>query len=139
MSEAMTTQGEEVLELTKVSFDDLARRANTIEAPEVVDKEEMLGREFIIIDASVRKGDMSAFVSLVCLLRDRSQVVINDGSTGIFKQVTGMNPSEWEALEEDPTLTLSLPIYCKKGLRKSSYVNEHGKGTTYYLTGGKFA
>lgn len=137
------------LEITKMSFDDIAKHAHVIETPELVDKSALVGKEFIVLDACVRtKNAIAPYVSLTCLLRDKSQVVINDGSTGIFKQATGYSPKEYEDLiaeesddveDKDRSTVLPLPLYCKKGLRKSDYEGPKGPASTYYLTGGKFA
>ena len=111
---------------TTMSFDELAAGSAYIDQPEVVDKETLIGKEFVILDVKINEtGDFGPFCSLTCLLRDKSQVVINDGSTGVYKQVTEGG--------------ITAPHYCRKGLRVSEYEWENGKrAKTYYLTGGAF-
>ena len=117
-----------VLEATKMTFDDLARQSHTLNIPEVVDKSDLVGKELIVVDARfTTDGDYGPFVSLTCRLRSGETVVINDGSTGIYKQLADGD--------------VQLPLYCAKGLRVSEYpYGESGaRARTYYLTGGKKA
>jgi hypothetical protein len=120
---AMTPNGATLVEASKMTFDDLAKHSNRIDAPDLVDKETLLGKELVVIDAQIREnGDYGPYASITCKLRDGSLVVFNDGSTGCYKQIESG--------------AVVLPCYCSKGLRKSTYDNPTGQGKaeTYYFS-----
>jgi hypothetical protein len=97
----------------------------------VVEKEDLVGIPFIILATMFRTGDMGTYVSVSCMLKDNSIVVFNDGSTGVCRQLEGLDISP------------KTPMRVSGGLRRSDYdyVNpETGKKTpasTYYLNPGK--
>ncbi len=125
-SAAMVECKETPIDFSQMSFDEVANTAHRVEGLEVLEKEACIGRELLVVDARLNdNGRNGSFVSLTVAFRDGSRGVINDGSTGILKQVT--------AMAEENGGKLPLPIYCKGGLRKSQYTNDYGPCTTYYL------
>ena len=105
----------------------------------IVDKEELLGKQFVIMGYRVNPGgDFGTFVSLMAVVdgevRDKNgqfcnKVVINDGSTGIA--------SQWQSIVQAGQA--KIPMLCPNGLRKSEYDYEDPKtgqmrpATTYYI------
>lgn len=107
----------------------------------VDDKDSLIGSEFMIIGVGVGTGEhknevtgevtRSQFLSCRLVTKDGRKLVLNDGSTGIYQQITTL----WVKHPE----TRGKPIRVLNGLRKSSYDHpEFGPSTTYYLdTSGK--
>lgn len=73
----------------------------------VQDKDSLVGVELLVVDYRQRDGGYGDFVSVYARTRDGRNIVFNDGSTGVCQQL----------LEAEPR----LPMYVKKGLRKSEY------------------
>ena len=92
---------------------------------EVVEKEQLVGVEMILLEWRFNTGDFGPFVSVTAMTKDNRKLVFNDGSTGIYAQLTEITD---EAGKHGN-------IYLRKGLRKSNYDNPQGEGksTTYYL------
>jgi len=98
---------------------------------EVLDTKEkgrLVGVPFIVLDWDFHEGDNGDFVSLQVITNANEKLIINDGSTGIFKQMWEINAAG-EA----------RAIFVKKGLRRSDYEytdRETGAkkpATTFYL------
>lgn len=102
-----------------------AQESVVFEPTLIEDKAELVGREFVITAIRHKaNGDFGAFVSLsIVIAATGEEAILNDGSTGIYKQVT----------ENPPALPLLVP----GGLRVSEYDNPKGTGRskTYYLSG----
>jgi hypothetical protein len=98
---------------------------------EVLDKDakgQLVGVPFIILDWVINnEGDFGEFVSLRIVTQDNRKLIVNDGSTGIAKQIREIaEAGELRAL------------YVKKGLRRSDYEYTEKNGakkpaTTFYL------
>lgn len=92
------------------------------------EKGRLAGVPFIIQDWTMNEGDFGSFVSLTILTQSNERLILNDGSTGIAKQ-----------MEEISASGNTKAIYVKKGLRRSDYEYTDPKdgskkpATTYYL------
>lgn len=92
------------------------------------EKQRLVGVPFIILDWSFNEGDNGEFVSLRIVTKANEHLIVNDGSTGILRQM-----QEIGQLGEDRA------IFVKKGLRVSNYEytdKETGAkkpASTYYL------
>lgn len=109
-------------------FDAIATGANTIQLEEsgLVDKADLEGVPFAVVDVQVRDGDFGPYVSVTAILKTNEVVIFNDGSTGIARQLEG--------LEISP----ETPLMVRGGLRASHYTGPNGApATTYYLSGRK--
>ena len=103
------------------------------------DKAKLVGEPFVITGYTFNEGDNGPFVSATLIVRDpirigeglHSKIVINDGSTGILKQL--------QSIEADRVANGQdiRPLYVGGGLRVSTYKTVvDGKETaasTYYL------
>jgi hypothetical protein len=91
------------------------------------DKDRLVGTRFIILSMDFNEGDMGPFVSFLAVTEDNQKFVVNDGSTGLYKQL------------EEYALRGGKPggLYVPGGLRRSDYETEVGgkmtKASTYYL------
>jgi len=57
----------------------------------VVDKETLIGKEFLITDLRTFVGDYGPAVSVMAITKDDERIVFVDGSTGIYEQVKFMS------------------------------------------------
>jgi hypothetical protein len=98
----------------------------------VVDnKDQLVGKDMIILGGQFNSGDMGVFVSLYIVTEDGGKWIVNDGGTGICEQA--------RKYAEKGRLA---GLRCRKGLTRSDYtttVTVKGKeteveGTTYYLS-----
>ena len=86
----------------------------------VIEKEKLVGQPFMIADVRIwHSSKFDSDVASVMLITktpidDRDHFVINDGSTGIFEQVTGMIARSGR----------KSGILCPNGLRASTYTKE---------------
>lgn len=91
------------------------------------EKNQLVGKGFIVIGAGFHNGDMGEFVSLHVVTEDGGKFIINDGGTGIKDQA--------KRYAEKGKL---VGLLCRKGLTRSDYETEiNGKmtpATTYYLS-----
>lgn len=132
-------------ELQKVGFAEIAAQleagklGSKIEEAELVEQEELEGIPFFITMFQEHAGDYgadSSFVSVTCLLADNSQVVFNDGSTGVKQTLIGDAEKGIAGVTAD-----MLPMYCQGGLRASRYnyidknTGEEKPAITWYLSG----
>lgn len=91
------------------------------------DKDRLLGVTFLILSMDFNEGDQGAFVSFLCVTEENGKYVVNDGSTGIYKQL------------EEYSMRGGKPkgLLVNGGLRKSEYEKEIDgrmtKAVTYYL------
>lgn len=92
------------------------------------EKGRLVGVPFIILDWQINEGDFGPFVSLRLITNGSEKLIVNDGSSGICKQMQ-------EIVESGNTKA----IFVKKGLRKSDFeytdpkTGEKKPATTYYL------
>ena len=136
----------------------------------------LIGVPFVLLNATFREGDIIPdgkkfprdYVSCEVLISpaharkfNRSHVVFNDGSTGIYRDVvrtllrkgyiTGLNeelPENGDANTTRYDVSFSrdtgeavrmstsfdgINLYCPEGLRKSDYKGPKGDATTWYL------
>jgi hypothetical protein len=91
---------------------------------DVVEKDTLVGVEMILLEWRFNVGDFGPFVSVTAMTKDNRKLVFNDGSTGIYAQLTEITDAG-----------KASNIYLRKGLRKSTYDNPQGEGksTTFYL------
>ena len=91
------------------------------------DKSRLCGVSFVILSMDFNHGDAGDFVSFLCVTEENGKYIVNDGSTGIHKQL-----EEYRLRGGNPR-GLLVP----GGLRKSEYTKEiDGKptqATTFYL------
>lgn len=88
------------------------------------DKDRLVKVPFIILSMDFNEGDQGPFVSFTCVTEDDRKYVVNDGGTGIYRQL-----DEWFVR------TGKGGGLFVNGLRKSEYDHpEHGRSTTYYLS-----
>lgn len=93
------------------------------------DKAHLVGVPFVGLRWRFNAGDAGEFVSLEVITEDGRRLIINDGSTGIYRQL--------KRLTDETGRTTG--IACKKGLRRSDYTYTDEKGesrpaTTFYLS-----
>lgn len=88
------------------------------------DKDKLVKVPFVILSMDFNTGDQGPYVSFLCVTEDDRKYVVNDGGTGIYKQ-----------LDEWMVRTGKGGGLFVNGLRKSEYDHpEHGRSTTYYLS-----
>ncbi len=91
------------------------------------DKDRLLGVSFIILSMDFNEGDQGAFVSFLCVTENGGKFIVNDGSTGVYKQL-----DEYRLRGGKPG-----GLLVNGGLRKSEYDKEIDgrmtKAVTYYL------
>lgn len=99
----------------------------------VQDKDLLCGVPMLIVDTrfSVSKQYGTPFVSVTAMLKTGEVIIFNDGSTGICKQLDGIDVSP------------EAPLHVPGGLRRSDYDYEDPKtgkkigASTYYLSGAR--
>ena len=106
-------------QIEQLSFDDALKTAVVAKSDvTVVEKDSLVGKPFIIRRISINEGNYGPFVSLTCVTKDNDTVVINDGSSGIARQIYSIVK---EYGDENPILV-------EKGLRKSTYYVDNDTG-----------
>lgn len=96
----------------------------------LVEKDKLVGVPFKILEwHDVEDKETKRTYTTVLAMASRDGAVVkvrfNDGS-----RESGIRPQLQRVMEEyGPCI-----IECRMGLRKSTYTNEHGAGTTFYLT-----
>lgn len=96
----------------------------------VKDKDLLIGIPFLIVDTNftISKQYGTPFVTVTAMLQTNEVVIFNDGSTGICKQLDGLDISP------------DNPLWVPNGLRVSrdydttDAAGNNIKGTTYYLS-----
>jgi len=88
-------------------------------------KDSLCGVGFIVLEMSFNHGDMGEFVSFTAVTQHNRRVIVNDGSTGIYKQLKAWHDRTGK----------KGGLFVKGGLRRSDYpaTEERPAGTTYYL------
>lgn len=139
------------------SFESLMGEAAVVEGYALADKKDLLGLPFIITGVTFRyarvndKKEAVDYVSLEAVTMHNAAIVLNDGSTGVRRQVVqylqslgaideGVDADAVVATDPETPIEFDLvnasdlhPLRCPRGLRKSDYENEFGAATTYYL------
>lgn len=88
------------------------------------DKDKLIGVPFIVLEYKQHEGSKGTYASLLVVTRDDEKYVINDGGTGIPRQLDSLTS------KQIPVVGLYVP----KGIKKSVYDHpEHGESVTYYL------
>ena len=92
------------------------------------EKDQLIGKWFIIVEWKFSLGDFGEFVSALIMTKDGDKFVINDGSAGIYQQLL--------AITEETEKRHGLVV--RNGLTRSDYeyVDAQGKkvpARTYYL------
>lgn len=131
------------------TFDSLLEGADFVKGRALTNKEELIGVPFIITAVRFNPASKTRdFVSIECVTQDNVERVINDGSTGIRRQIVQYlaskeripagyadQPDAQLVTEKDPPLMVDgLRLVCPRGLRVSEYINEHGDAKTFYLS-----
>lgn len=104
------------LDFVPKTWDEVAEAIGTIvefegSPYEVVDKETLLGKPFLIVDIRLNtSGEYGEFVSICALTEANDRIVFNDGSTGILAQAKDLLGQG-----------LVAGVVVKRGLRKSEY------------------
>jgi len=98
----------------------------------VQDKDLLIGVPMLIVETrfTISKQFGSPFVSVTAMLKTGEVIIFNDGSTGICKQLDGIEVSP------------EKPLHVPGGLRRSDYEVEGPnktmiKASTYYLSGSR--
>lgn len=114
----------------------------------IENKNELIGTPFGITSATFRSTEYADtdrdYVSLEILIFETGELaVLNDGSTGIRRQIVNYLQSKELLTNNDPDLAVpagdlqgphNIRLKVPHGLRVSEYENEHGKAATYYLS-----
>lgn len=86
-------------------------------------KGKLVDTRFVILWVDFNQGDQGPFVSFGVVTEDGRKFIVNDGSTGIYKQL-----DDWYGRSEYPGGLLV------NGLRESRYIHPiHGAASTFYL------
>lgn len=103
------------------------------------DKDRLIKQPFVMVSWTFNKsdsvkdenGDPREFVSIEAVTKAGERFVINDGSTGIYRQLKTLTAHREETGHKAP----QAGRFVSKGLRRSDYAyDEAGNtGTTYYL------
>jgi len=121
-----------VLNTAGIPFESMDDYGNGFEVLE--DKNQLVKKPFAILEWRFNAGDMGEFVSATCVTEKGDKVIINDGSTGILRQLRTVT----ETREKLGIANVQAGLICKHGLRRSDYQYTDSKGesrpaTTYYL------
>jgi hypothetical protein len=104
----------------------------------VRDKKELLGRPFMIGRATFRTGDYGPYVSLTCVDPANEEFVLNDGSSGIYKQMVDYLHAKGRldsSITRPDSQEYDLRLLVRRGVRVSEYETDSGKpARTYYLS-----
>lgn len=127
-ADAMST-----VEATFGGVDDFSNYGSGFEVLE--DKDKLLKTPFVILEFTFSQGEMGEFVSAPLVTEDGRKYILNDGSTGICKQLRDVR----DRRIAQNIFPAQQGVAVKKGLRVSSYKYTDpttGKETpakTYYL------
>lgn len=101
------------------------------------DKSKLVGEDFVILEWRFNDSKMSdeGFVSFACVTRDGRKFVVNDGGTGIRRQLVAVTRKRHKEGHARPNNGLMV----RGGLSASTYLTEDADGhsieaTTYYLS-----
>ena len=126
------------------STDSIADYGNGFEVCK--EKQQLIGKAFVIVqwrfNTDAEKTDFGPFVSAAIVTEAGEKLILNDGSTGVYKQLMMVTAKR----ETDGVANTQSGLICKGGLRESAYPakdangnylydkNENAiQGTTYYL------
>jgi hypothetical protein len=91
------------------------------------EKNQLVGKGFLVLAMSFHTGDMGEFVSLHVVTEDGGKFIVNDGGTGIKDQCV-----------KYAAKGITSGLLIRKGLTRSDYETEIDgkmtKATTYYLS-----
>jgi hypothetical protein len=85
------------------------------------EKHQLIGVPFVALRWAFRSGDQGNFVSIELMTVKGEKYIVNDGSTGIYKQLR----------QYTDTTGLQAGLACEKGLRVSEYEKTRDDGTSY--------
>lgn len=89
---------------------------------------------FVILEWDFHDGDKGRFVSALIVTKSGEKLILNDGSTGILRQLTRITESRVSRGVANPQASLTVP----GGLRRSDYTTAvNGSltdATTFYLS-----
>lgn len=104
---------------------------------DIRDKRSLLGVPFLIGKVTFNRGDYGAFVSLTAVDAENNEFVMNDGSTGVYRQVVSYLHKKGmlaDDIDKPETGEHEVRLVCRKGLRVSEYEGPGGKpASTFYL------
>lgn len=90
------------------------------------DKDKLVGQPFLILHyrfVSSDKVPNARYATCRVVTQQGNKYILNDGSTGICQQLINLDNDGHDG-----------PVWAARGLRKSTYQNEHTtEGVTYYL------
>ena len=92
--------------------------------PVLEDKTRLVGVPFIIAGFAKRDGDNGEYVSLNVVTQADERFIVNDGSTGIFRQVDALVRGRAER-----GVAPFLPLLVPGGLTRSDYYRHKAEGT----------
>ena len=92
--------------------------------PVLEDKTRLVGVPFIIVGFAKRDGDNGEYTSLNVVTQSDERFIVNDGSTGIFRQIDALVKGRAER-GVDPFIPLLVP----GGLTRSDYYRHKAEGT----------
>ena len=103
-------------------------------------KDKILDTKFAILEWRFTKSAKfdSEFVSFACVTASGEKWIVNDGSTGIYKQLRAITDERISAGRPNPQIALRVDGGLRKSDYEQEYVDENGemktrKATTYYL------
>jgi hypothetical protein len=103
----------------------------------VIQKSDLVGKPFIIGNLAFRKGDFGPYVTLTAVDKDNNMFVVNDGSTGVYRQMVKWLHEKGQldaGIDKPESQEYEVRILCKSGLRRSDYEGPGGKpSVTYYV------
>ena len=91
----------------------------------ITDKNVLVKSPFLILDWRfiVDEESKREYVNVLIMGANGAKARFNDGGEGVYKQ-----------LKQIQAECGKVGLEVKGGLRRSDYTNEHGKGTTFYLS-----
>jgi hypothetical protein len=111
-----------------------------IETVDVAGKEDLVGMPFLVTSIRISEGDFGPMASAHIELPDGTELVLVDGSTGVFRQLSGWlakHRDDYDAngLTGSQYGTWDVRFVARKGLRVSRYPNPNGEGisSTFYI------
>lgn len=101
---------------------------------QVADKNTLIGTPMVFLEWRYNSGDFGVFVSIAAVTEDGRKIIINDGSSGICKQLQLV--TDERVAKKHPTPCAGLIV--RNGLTRSDYTYTDDKGheipaETFYL------
>lgn len=94
-------------------------------------KRALVGQPFVIVGIAVRDGDYGEYVSLNCVTPEDKRFILNDGSSGIARQITDLLDKR-----EAAGIPAGRPILVLNGLRQSDYYRSQDGETSRFVPDG---